>query len=566
MLAHLSIRDIVLIEQLEIDFQAGLTVLTGETGGGKSILLDALSLALGARGDGDLVRAGRGQGAVSAMFVLANDHQAVRRLAEQGLVAVGNANGAAVTELGLRRVQSADGPTRAFINDTPVSVTLLREIGRTLVEIHGQHDDRALVEADAHRSLLDAFGGHRRDRGEVARAWADWRQAEEEMSALEARVGAAAREAEYLRASVEELTTLAPQAGEETTLANRRATMMRAERIAEDLNEANEVLAGRDSPVPLLAGLAKRLARKAEQAPGLLEATIAKIDAGVDALHAAQSELETAVRQAEFDPQELEAAETRLFALRAASRKFGVPVDELSAFAEKLAAQLGELDDGEARLAQMREQATVRRDDYMRLAQALSAKRTQAAAGLTQAVETEFPSLRLDDAGFHVRLESSPEQAGQSGLDTVAFWVRTNPGTKPGPILKVASGGELARFLLALKVALADKGSAPTLVFDEIDTGIGGAVADAMGRRLARLAADVQVLSVTHAPQVAARADHHLVISKTDDGARERVLKTEVAVVDAEQRRDEIARMLAGATITVEARAAAERLIDQPGE
>jgi DNA repair protein RecN (Recombination protein N) len=550
MLSHLSIRDIVLIEKLEIDFDSGLSVLTGETGAGKSILLDALSLALGARGDASLVRHGAPQGQVTAAFDVPRNHPARALLSDNAIDDDG--------DIILKRVQTADGRTRVFVNDQPASVALMREIGHALVEIHGQHDDRALVEPAMHRQLLDAFGGHVGLADSVAGLWRSWRDADQELARHRAKVAASAREAEYLRASAAELAKLDPQPGEETELSDKRAAMMRAEKIATDIADAQEVLSGSSSPVPQLASLLRRLQRKAAEAPGLLDEIIKAVDSSLISLDSAQSAVAIAMHATEFDPQALEHAEERLFALRAASRKFAVPVDDLAELRDSMYADLADLDAGEVRLHQLEAQAVAARDSYDKEALRLSEARANAAAGLTRAVMAELPALKLERAEFIVDLSSAAEDRTADGIDHVEFWVRTNPGTRAGPLMKVASGGELSRFLLAVKVALADRGSAPTLVFDEIDAGVGGSVADAIGQRLARLAQRVQVLSVTHAPQVAARAQTHYLISKT--GGADRVA-TGVAEMDRKARQEEIARMLAGATITDEARAAAERLL-----
>ncbi len=553
MLVQLSIRDIVLIERLDLSFEAGLSVLTGETGAGKSILLDSLSLALGGRGDGSLVRHGEDKGQVTAVFDVAHAHPVRLLLRENSVDEDG--------DLIFRRVQSADGRTRAFINDQPVSVQLMRQAGQLLVEIHGQHDDRALVDTDAHRTLLDAFAGLTDEVGDLSEAYRRWKDADRQLKAHRARVEAAAREAEYLRASVEELEILSPRDGEEDELADRRSQMQKAERIAGDIAEASEFLNGNSSPVPMIASLMRRLERKSHEAPGLLEDTVQLLDAALDSLSNAQMEVEAALRRTEFDPRELERVEERLFALRAAGRKYSVPVTELPALAERMVAELADLDAGEERLGQMETAVAEAKAAYDHRAAALSSKRANAATALSEAVMAELPALKLERARFMVEVMSDPEAATAEGIDTVEFHVQTNPGTRPGPIMKVASGGELSRFLLALKVALADRGSAPTLVFDEIDTGVGGAVADAIGQRLKRLSSTVQVLSVTHAPQVAARAATHLLISKGPVGEAGDKIATRVATMAPEHRREEIARMLAGASVTDEARAAAARLL-----
>src|SRR5690606_6775859 len=480
MLSHLSIRDIVLIDRLDIDFSAGPSVLTGETGAGKSILLDALSLALGARGDAALVRHGAAQGQVTAVFDVPAVHPARRILRENALDDDG--------DIILRRIQAADGRTRVFINDQPASVALMREVGRALVEIHGQHGGRALVDVATHRSLLDAFGGLNERVAGVRQAWRAWRDAELALSRHRAKVEAAAREADFLRASVEELTKLDPQPGEETALAEERAGMMRAEKIAADIADAQEVLSGHASPVPQLASLLRRLQRKAQEAPGLLDEIVTSLDEALISLDAAQSAVEAAMRASEFDPERLEQTEERLFALRAAARKHNVAVDDLAALRDRMDADLADLDAGEERLAALEKEAASLRAAYDRAASLLSEERRHAAEALVSAVMAELAALKLERAQFIVNVDSESEDRPEDGIDRVEFWVQTNPGTRPGPMMKVASGGELSRFLLALKVALADRGSAPTLVFDEIDTGVGGAVADAIGHRLARLA------------------------------------------------------------------------------
>ncbi|MDX3975663.1 DNA repair protein RecN [Shinella sp.] len=552
MLAQLSIRDIVLIERLDLAFEPGLSVLTGETGAGKSILLDSLSLALGGRGDGSLVRHGTERGQVTAVFDVPNAHAARALLRDNGIDDDG--------DLIFRRQQSADGRTKAYVNDQPVSVQLMRQAGQLLVEIHGQHDDRALVDTDAHRLLLDAFGGLGEAAAEVGTLYHLWKEAERTLRRHREKVEAAAREADYLRSSVDELEALSPQDGEEDALADVRARMMKAERIAGDINEASEFLNGHASPVPLIAALVRRLERKSHEAPGLLEETVELLDQALGQLSDAQMAVETALRKTEYDPKELERTEERLFALRAAARKYSVPVTGLPALAAKMIADLADLDAGEEKLVQLQARLTEMRAAFELAARSLSAKRHHTAEALAAAVMAELPALKLERAGFIVQITTDPDGGAEEGIDTVEFHVQTNPGTRPGPIMKVASGGELSRFLLALKVALADRGSAPTLVFDEIDTGVGGAVADAIGQRLKRLSATVQVLSVTHAPQVAARAATHLLISKGPVEGSETVA-TRVARMDASARTEEIARMLAGASVTDEARAAAARLL-----
>jgi DNA repair protein RecN (Recombination protein N) len=556
MLVQLAIRDIVLIDRLDLDFGAGLTALTGETGAGKSILLDAFSLALGGRGDGGLVRSGQKQGQVTAVFDPPADHPARQRAGDQDLAIDG--------DLILRRVQMADGRSRAFVNDQPVSIQALKAIGRELVEIHGQHDDRALVDPAMHRALLDAYGGLEKRAENTREAHAAMRRVEKALQDERRAVEAARKEADYLRHAHEELAKLDPQSGEEARLADERAAMMQAEKVLGDLRDAHESVAGDGSPLSTLSAAMRRLERRASQAPALIEPSLKALDAALTALDLAQQTLDQGLRDAQFDPRALERVEERLFALRAAARKYSAPVDNLPALAEKFAADLAALDASEARLVALLREREAAGAHFQACAMELSAARKAAAKTLDASVAAELPPLKLGQAVFSTQIVTDEAQAGPDGADRVEFWVQTNPGARPGPLMKVASGGELSRFMLALKVVLADRGSAPTLVFDEIDAGAGGAAADAIGQRLARLAARVQVMSVTHAPQVAARATTHLRISKdlADKGKR---ASTSVAPLEDERRREEIARMLAGATITDEARAAAASLMKSGG-
>ena len=557
MLARISIRDIVLIERLDIDFATGLAVLTGETGAGKSILLDALTLALGARGDAALVRQGVPQGQVTAAFDVTPAHPAHAVLAENEITPD--------DLIILRRVQLADGRTRAFVNDQPVSVQVLRSLGLALVEIHGQHDERALVDPATHRRLVDAYGGLDAEVQSVSRLWTARRTAKEALETQQARIAAAAREADWLRHATEELVRLRPEPGEDAALSARRTAMMQGEKIAADLQDALEAVAGPQSPTPALAAAVRRLERRQAQAGALIEPAVRALDSALNAIEEARGHLEAAIAAADHDPRELERIEERLFALRAAARKFNVPADDLGALCARYEADLAALDAGVGALSALEREAAEAEERYRAAAAGLSDKRRKAAAKLDAAVKRELAPLRLERARFFTEMTSDAGDAGPYGIDRVEFCVQTNPGTRPGPLMKVASGGELSRFLLALKVVLADRGSAPTLVFDEIDTGVGGAVADAIGARLARLAGGVQVLAVTHAPQVAARADRHYLISKDAQNRGKRVA-TAVTEVAADRRREEIARMLAGAEITDEARAAAERLIRAAAE
>lgn len=553
MLASLSIRDIVLIDKLDLTFENGLSTLTGETGAGKSILLDSLSLALGARGDGSLVRHGSSQGQVVAVFDLPPNHPARAVAAGFDVETDG--------DLILKRVQMADGRSRAFINDSPVSMQALRAVGQALVEIHGQHADRAMIDPATHRVLVDGFAGISGEVEELGKLHAAWRDAEKQLAAHRARMAEARREADYIRHATKELDDLSPEEGEEDTLADRRQAMMQAEKIVADLNDAYDLLTGDHAPGPVLISILRRMERRKQGAGPALLAALEALDAALISIDEAQTGFDATLRAAEFDPRELEQIEERLFALRAAARKYQVPVSGLAALAAKLVADLDALDHGEAELVRLERAAKEAQALFLARAQSISTKRHNAAKALDNAIAGELPPLKLERARFITQVESDAMRADSSGIDRIEFHVSTNPGTPPGPMMKIASGGELARFMLALKVALADRCSAPTLVFDEIDTGVGGAVADAIGARLARLAARVQVLCVTHAPQVAARANTHFRISKSETGEGDRVA-TRVVMLDAAARREEIARMLSGAAISDEARAAAAKLLE----
>ena len=555
MLEALSIRDVVLIDKLDLEFGDGLSVLTGETGAGKSILLDAFSLALGGRGDAALVRRGASQGQVTAIFALPGNHPVLALLAANGIEPEAT--------LILRRVQGADGRSRAFINDTSVSVQLLREVGQALVEIHGQHDDRALIDPSGHRDLVDAFGALSGEAKRAAEAYDAWQRAEAERSRHENDIAASLANAGYLSHALEELRVLNPQASEEEQLASRRQVMMNAEKLAAELAETLDALRGEGTNGARLAAALRRIERQAPVAPDLLGPVATSLARVLEETNAAQAKVEEALAATAFEPEALERAEERLFALRALARKHKVVVDALPELVMRLEAELAVLDTSEAKGAELARAATAARKTYESLALALSASRKEAAARLDREVAGELGPLKLDKARFTTHIETIElAQGGPSGIDRVAFWVRTNPGTDPGPLMKVASGGELARFILALKVVLAARGSAPTLIFDEADAGVGGAIAAAVGERLARLAEGVQVLAVTHAPQVAAVANGHLLIAKEPVRGKDgEAMATRVASLAGEARREEIARMLAGQTITDEARKAAERLM-----
>jgi len=555
MLAALSIRDIVLIDKLDLQFGQGLSALTGETGAGKSILLDAFSLAIGARGDASLVRRGAEQGQVTATFELASDHPVLALLASNSLPVE--------DILILRRVQGVDGRSRAFINDTSVSVQLLRQVGQALVEIHGQHDERALIDPSGHRDLVDAFGGLTADAARVAEAYEAWQEADAARARHESEIAATRASADYVAYALEELRTLNPEPGEEEALAARRQLMMNAEKIADELNEALDALQGEGTAGARLASALRRIERQAATGGAVLTQVAEALERVLAETNTARDKLEEALALTAFEPGDLERAEERLFALRALARKHKVQVDDLPALTGRLEAELAALDTSEGRAVELAKAAEAARKAYETAALALSKARAKAAKRLDAEVAQELTPLKLEKARFVTHIDTVDlAEGGPSGIDRIAFWVATNPGTEPGPLMKVASGGELARFILALKVVLAARGSAPTLIFDEADSGVGGATAAAVGERLAGLAARVQVLAVTHAPQVAALAHGHMMIAKEAvAGPEGETMATRVAVLEGAHRREEIARMLAGQTITDEARAAAERLM-----
>jgi DNA repair protein RecN (Recombination protein N) len=551
MLTSLSIRDVVLIESLDLEFGPGLGVLTGETGAGKSILLDALGLALGARADSGLVRQGQAQAVVTVSFDLPDDHGALGLLRENGL------GGEAGEPLVVRRIVRADGGSRALVNDQSASVALLRELGALLVEVHGQHDDRGLLNARGHRALLDSFG--RIDVASAERAYRAWGESEAALARAREDLETAARDREWLDHSVTELTRLAAEPGEEAALAGLRSDMQKGARLAEDIAAIGQLLDGSEGGLSLCRQAARRLERIAGEHDRLAEALEALDRALVEASEA-EDRLEAASSALAFDPVRLDQAETRLFEIRAVARKHRVEPDALPALAAELSAKLEALNAGEKSLAALETRVGDTRASYLAEAARLTELRTAAAARLDSAVARELAPLKLDSARFRTLIEPLAEaQWASRGRDRVEFEVSTNPGAPFAPLTRIASGGELARFILALKVALAERGGAPTMIFDEIDRGVGGAVASAVGERLHRLAEGAQLLVVTHSPQVAARGQRHLLIEKSHEGL---VTRTSVQTLDEGRRREEIARMLSGAQVTDEARAQAVRLLE----
>ncbi|MEW9856201.1 DNA repair protein RecN [Novosphingobium sp. M1R2S20] len=553
MLTRLSIRNVVLIAALDLEFAGGLGVLTGETGAGKSILLDALGLVLGNRADSGLVRAGEDRASVTASFEFAILPDTVREALDESGIEIEPGE-----PLILKRQLRADGGSKAFVNDQPVSVAFLREMAPALVEIHGQHDDRGLVNPRGHRELLDRFAGG--DGGTVAAAWRDWRAAREGFEIAQRRAIEAAEDRDLLLAYVEELTALQPEEGEEEKLALLRASMQKGEKLADDLSELRHLFQGSDSAMTSLRGAARRLDRIASEHP-LLQQALEALDRAMIEADDAEARIADAAEAMAFEPAELDRIETRLFELRAAARKHGCQVDDLLTKLAKMRAALDEIEGGTEQLSRLEEASEAAAQVYRAQAELLHANRVTAALRLDQAVAAELAPLKLDAARFRTAVSDLPEERwGAHGMDSVEFLISTNPGAPFAPLAKIASGGELSRFILALKVALAEEGGAATIIFDEIDRGVGGAVADAIGERLARLASAGQLLAVTHSPQVAARGDRHYMIAKASEGM---VTRTSVTLLDADERKEEIARMLSGAEITDEARAQAERLLER---
>ena len=553
MLTRLAIRNIVLIEALDLDFSGGLGVLTGETGAGKSILLDALGLALGARAESGLVRAGEDQASVTASFEFDRMPPAIRAILAEAEVDVEPGE-----PLLIKRRVKADGGSKAFINDQPVGAALLRELSGHLVELHGQHDDRGLVNPRGHRLLLDRFA--RADVGGVEAAWNAWRAAQDALEAARAGIAKAAEDRDLLLAHLAELAALAPEVGEEEQLAQARATMQKGERLTDDLEALRKLWAGSDSALASLRGAARRLDRIASEHPLLGEA-LAALDRAVIEASEAEEKLERAAEALAHDPAALDRIETRLFDLRAAARKHHCQVDDLPHRMREMRAALDAIEGGEAELSALEQAAEAAAADYRTRAEALSAVRRDAAGRLDTAVAGELTPLKLDAAKFRTAVTPQGEERwGPAGIDAVEFLISTNPGADFAPLAKIASGGELSRFILALKVALAEEGGAATVIFDEIDRGVGGAVASAIGERLARLAEGGQLLAVTHSPQVAARGGQHYVIAKSSEGT---VTRTSVHLLDPAGRQEEIARMLSGAEVTPEARAQADRLLER---
>jgi len=552
MLTRLAIRNIVLIEALDLAFTGGLGVLTGETGAGKSILLDALGLVLGNRAESGLLRRGEERASVTATFEFAELPVAVGEVLEEADVALEPGE-----PLILRRTLKSDGGSKAFVNDQPVGAALLRELAPALVELHGQHDDRGLVNPRGHLALLDRYGGT--DVASVEAAWRAWRDAEARLGQARGLAEQAKADEDLLLAHLSELDALEPQEGEEEALAGARADMQKGEKLSGDLEQLRLLWDGSDAPLAALRAAARRLDRIAGEHPLLADA-LAALDRAVIEAGEAEEKLEGAARALDFDPAELDRIETRLFELRALARKHRCEVDELRAKMREMRSALDAIEAGDAEIAELEAAERAAHEVYRARAETLHANRVAAALRLDEAVSGELAPLKLDAARFRTGVGELPQERwGPHGMDAVEFLISTNPGAGFAPLNKIASGGELSRFILALKVALAEQGGAATVIFDEIDRGVGGAVASAIGERLARLAQGGQLLAVTHSPQVAARGRTHYLIAKSSEGI---VTRTSVHLLDDAGRQEEIARMLSGAEITSEARAQADRLLE----
>ena len=545
MLASLTIKNVVLIDHLTIDFSAGLSALTGETGAGKSILLDSLGLALGARADAGLVRHGTEQASVSVTFDLPKTHPVIKLIEEQDLESD--------TTLILRRNLSKDGRSKAFINDQPISVSLLKQVGALLVEIHGQFETHNLLNAKYHGFLLDEYAKHETALKDLSADWQFWKDSEKALIARQKEMDQAREEEEFYRTSLEDIDALSPQVGEEESLTQARSRLMRREQIVESLNEAKEGLNDIETKAMSVWRALERLDTEGAPAIEAMERTNAEIQEVFSALNDLSHDVEN-------NDVSLSDIDDRLFALKAQAKKHGCSIDELSNKREEIASALNAIENQDDYLASLKKDVEKNKARYIERAKSLSLSRQKKAKTLSQLVMKELPALKLEKAQFIVDVEELDEgNWNAKGIDQIQFLVATNPGAQAGALNKIASGGEMSRFILALKVVLAEVGAAQTLVFDEVDSGIGGATAAAVGERLLRLAEQNQILVVTHSPQVAAMAGHHWIVSK----AGKKEIKTNIIPLNKkEDRREEVARMLSGTEITAEARAAADKLLE----
>tara|TARA_R110002096_G_scaffold415163_1_gene616691 strand:+ start:80086 stop:81753 length:1668 start_codon:yes stop_codon:yes gene_type:complete len=554
MIVSLTIKDIVLIDRLQMDFEDGLCVLSGETGAGKSILLSGIGLAIGARSERELIRHGRDQGSVSAEISVADDHKIWKILEEQGLDFEPG-------QVILRRVIMKDGRSRAFINDQPVSIALLRKVGECLIEIHGQHDERGLLNPSGHRDLLDDFGSYDALLVKVAANYRTLTSLKAALLLEREKLELAQSDEDYIRHNLEELESLNPEVGEEEGLAKERTRMMQGETLSSGLGELlGKLLSDKGVDTTLRATL-RKIERMSAQAPGLLDGVSESLDRAANETSEAINELENIIRDLEFNPYDLENTEERLFSIRAAARKHNCPPDGLVALKQEFEAKLGALKFSDEEVQRLMDEVRAAQEVFEENVRKLSAERTKTAVSLDKQVNKELPALKMDKAQFKTFIEPlEPENWSSEGGERIDFRVSTNPGAPFGGLIKIASGGELSRFILALKVVLARKTSVATLIFDEIDQGVGGAVANAVGERLAELADKAQILVITHSPQVAARGRRHWLINKSATGGE--MVTTAVTELEKENRREEIARMLSGAEVTKESRAAADNLLE----
>ena len=554
MLVSLAITDIVLIDRLRMEFEDGLCVLSGETGAGKSILLSSIGLAIGARGGRELIRHGESQGSVTAEFSLSQDHKIWPLLVEQ---AIDFEDGQII----LRRIVYKDGKSRAFINDQSVSISLLRLIGEGLVEIHGQHDERGLLNPKGHRDLLDDFGDYDVLRHKVSKNYESLIKLKKALLTEQEKLELAKQDEEYIRHNLDELETLNPIQGEEEELAKERSRMMQGETLSEGLGELLDKLLNDKGVDTVLRATIRKMERMAAQAPGLLEKVSESLERAANETAEAIAELEDTIRNLEFNPYDLENTEERLFSLRAAARKHNCQVDQLVDLKMQFAQKLSTIEYGDEEVNRLKIEVKAAQSGFEKRVNELSKARKKAADTLDKSVNEELPALKMDKARFKTFLEPIEKTNWNAhGGERIDFRVSTNPGAPFGGLIKIASGGELSRFILALKVVLARQTSVATLIFDEIDQGVGGAVANAVGGRLSELAKNAQIMVITHSPQVAARGNTHWYINKVTsdvDGS----LITAVTSLSDERRREEIARMLAGAEVTQEARAAADNLL-----
>ncbi|MBL0849126.1 MAG: DNA repair protein RecN [Candidatus Liberibacter ctenarytainae] len=554
MLINLSIRNIALIESIDIDFFSGLSILSGETGSGKSILLDSLFLAIGGRGDGGLVRRHAEKGQVTATFDVP-DLRIFKDLLEEANITPEDC-------LILRRIQFPDGKTKAYINDQRVSVHLMRSVGSLLVEIHGQHADRSLIDVSGHRRMLDSYAEIEDDLHHLGVLYQNWRKSADALQEYKMKKKASSQDIDFLRFSIEELQSLTVNNGEESELSEMRSRILKQERISTDLGGMIEQFNKSSSPIATVSSMLRRMERKSLELPDLLEPSIVLLSEALENLSHAQQEMEKVFSEIRYDVQALNNIEERLFALRAMSRKYSVPVDQLADIEKKMVEDLANICAGNEKMDILEQDLLESKQAYDAIAQNISAKRHQFAQLLERNVMAELPALKLENVRFMVTITSDIKHMSSEGIDRIEFYVQTNMGENPGPLMKLASGGELSRLLLALKIVLIDRISAITMVFDEVDTGIGGAVADAIGCRLKQLSTKNQLLVITHSPQVASRADTHFLIYKENKSEGSERMITDISVLVQQERYEEIARMLAGRHITEEARAAAKSLLE----